>query len=197
MEINFVSRPFRATLKGESIPKKSTVVTAGLTTFAIVAYLDYVTPEYVNCPIFYLIPIGIYCWYFGWAAAAIISIASAATWPLFHWYSGAHPSFFEYWNGVVSLGFYAIFVATVSAIKNHIKHENKINAELSKALSEVKELKGLLPICSSCKKIRDEQGEWHVLEGYIQRRTDATFSHGVCPECLQRLYPELVQMGDT
>jgi hypothetical protein len=50
-------------------------------------------------------------------------------------------------------------------------------------------LRGFIPICASCKSIRDEEGVWHRLEDYVQKRTDATFSHGICPECLKRLYP--------
>jgi len=62
--------------------------------------------------------------------------------------------------------------------------------DLNEALGTLKMLGGLLPICASCKKIRDEQGRWHILEAYIQDHSDAQFSHGVCPECAQRLYPD-------
>ncbi len=53
---------------------------------------------------------------------------------------------------------------------------------------EVKLLRGLLPICSSCKKIRDDEGYWNMLESYIQMHAQVTFSHGICPECLKKLY---------
>lgn len=171
---------------------KPTVILTGLAAFAIVVYFDFITGENLNFSIFYLIPIGIYTWYLGSLAATFISIACGLTWPVLDMLAGAVPSFYVYWNGLVSLGFYIIFIAIVTAIKTHIAHEMSINTELSKALSEVKQLSGLLPICASCKKIRDEKGEWHVLEGYIQKRTDATFSHGICPDCARRLYPDFV-----
>ena len=57
-------------------------------------------------------------------------------------------------------------------------------AALQAALDRVRTLEGLLPICAHCKQIRDAQGNWHPLEAYIQERTDALFSHGVCPRCL-------------
>lgn len=63
-------------------------------------------------------------------------------------------------------------------------------AELRKAQSEVRSLEGLLPICASCKRIRDAQGRWHQVERYIARHADVTFSHGLCPDCLARLYPD-------
>lgn len=56
--------------------------------------------------------------------------------------------------------------------------------------SEIKRLRGMLPICSSCKKIKDDQGYWSQIEVYVREHSDAEFSHGLCPECLKRLYPE-------
>jgi hypothetical protein len=62
---------------------------------------------------------------------------------------------------------------------------------LQQALAEVKTLNGLLPICASCKKIRDDQGYWQEVEQYIGSRTDADFSHGLCPECFKKLFPDI------
>ncbi len=62
--------------------------------------------------------------------------------------------------------------------------------ELENALSEIKTLSGLLPICSSCKKIRDDKGSWNQIEVYIRDRSDVDFSHGICPNCAKELYPE-------
>lgn len=62
---------------------------------------------------------------------------------------------------------------------------------LAEALAEVKTVQGLLPICSSCKSIRAEEGYWTQVEEYFSTRTDALFSHGICPDCMQRLYPEI------
>ena len=62
--------------------------------------------------------------------------------------------------------------------------------ELTDALTQVKTLSGLLPICASCKKIRNDNGYWEAVETYISEHSDADFTHGICPECVQRLYPE-------
>lgn len=64
------------------------------------------------------------------------------------------------------------------------------NSELQKALKEVKTLEGILPICASCKRIRDGEGRWHQVEVYVRDHTDADFSHGLCPDCAQKLYPD-------
>ena len=60
--------------------------------------------------------------------------------------------------------------------------------ERRQAEEDVKMLSGLLPICSNCKKIRDDAGYWNILESYIQKHSDAKFSHGMCPECSDELY---------
>lgn len=63
-------------------------------------------------------------------------------------------------------------------------------AELEAALRDVRSLEGLLPVCSNCKKIRDEEGAWHALEAYVTKHTGADFSHGICPVCATALYPQ-------
>jgi PAS domain S-box-containing protein len=74
--------------------------------------------------------------------------------------------------------------------KVEIERERLI-LELQKALSEIKKLSGMLPICSSCKNIRNDKGYWEQIESYIHDRSEAEFSHGMCPDCAKRLYPEL------
>jgi hypothetical protein len=63
--------------------------------------------------------------------------------------------------------------------------------ELQTALGEVQTLSGLVPICSHCKKIRDDSGYWTQVELYIRKHSQAEFSHGICPDCLKELYPEI------
>jgi hypothetical protein len=66
----------------------------------------------------------------------------------------------------------------------------KLIDELRRALQEVETLRGLLPICASCKKIRDDKGYWNHIEVYISSHTNADFTHTLCPECIQHFYPE-------
>lgn len=65
----------------------------------------------------------------------------------------------------------------------------KLITELQDAVANVKTLKGLLPICSSCKKVRDDRGYWQQIEAYVSEHSGAEFSHGICPDCAQKLYP--------
>ena len=77
-------------------------------------------------------------------------------------------------------------------IRKQLEEEReKLIIDLQKALSEVKKLSGFLPICSSCKKIRDDKGYWSEVERYIGEHSEAQFSHGICPDCMRKLYPEI------
>ena len=67
----------------------------------------------------------------------------------------------------------------------------ELTESLQKALKEVRQLSGIIPICANCKKIRDDEGYWQRVESYIQEHSDAHFSHGICPECRKELYPGL------
>ena len=67
---------------------------------------------------------------------------------------------------------------------------HQAKAALQKALDDIRTLHGILPICANCKNIRDDQGYWSKVEVYISERTEAEFSHGLCPDCMKKLYPE-------
>ena len=73
------------------------------------------------------------------------------------------------------------------------EERNKLIIDLKQALAQIKTLSGLIPICASCKKIRDDKGYWNQLEEYIQSHSEAEFSHGICPACARKLYPELME----
>lgn len=81
----------------------------------------------------------------------------------------------------------------VKARTNELEAEKK---RLESALASIKTLKGLLPICSGCKKIKDDKGYWNQVETYIQKHTDTEFSHGLCPDCLAKFYPDMVDSNN-
>ena len=88
----------------------------------------------------------------------------------------------------------SLFVVVVRDITErfHIEQERvHLIGELKKALADVRTLGGLIPICASCKKIRDDKGYWEQIEVYIRDHSDAQFSHSLCPECVKVLYPDL------
>lgn len=81
------------------------------------------------------------------------------------------------------------------ALEKDIVERRKVEGELREALTQVKTLTGLLPICANCKKIRDDNGYWSSVEKYISTHSEAEFTHGICPECLEKLYPSYYGPG--
>jgi polar amino acid transport system substrate-binding protein len=105
------------------------------------------------------------------------------------------------------LGGFAFFIQYTMMLKAHekqLKHEVEMrtkelveqNKKLDIALKELKTIGGLLPICSSCKKIRDDYGYWNQIEEYIIEHSEAKFTHGICPDCADKLYPGLLNKDE-
>jgi PAS domain S-box-containing protein len=83
----------------------------------------------------------------------------------------------------------------ITARKQTEAERDKLIKDLQEALARVKSLSGLLPICASCKKIRDDKGYWDQVESYISKHSEATFTHGICPDCIKKWYPDLAEAG--
>jgi len=84
-------------------------------------------------------------------------------------------------------------ISDITERKGAEVEREKLIQELQEALASVKQLSGLLPICASCKKVRDDKGYWTQIEAYIRDRSEAEFSHGLCPECMKKLYPDYAE----
>jgi len=85
--------------------------------------------------------------------------------------------------GAVAFGVYQIRLMQL------LKRKKQLETRIQEAMANIKVLGGLIPICSNCKKIRNDKGYWDLLEGYIQQHSEAKFSHGICPDCAKLLYP--------
>lgn len=86
----------------------------------------------------------------------------------------------------------AVAFDNITEIRQNEEEREQLIRRLKKALNEIKTLRGILPICSSCKKIRDDEGYWNQIEYYISVHSNAEFSHGICPDCAEQLYPDSV-----
>lgn len=162
----------------------------------IIGLADYVTGYEVGLSVFYLGPIVLSVWFINRRAGIFMSVLSivtmAATMYLTGYVAGlAHRGYLtDSWTLFLRFCFYIIVVFLVSSLKESFDKQERLVVELKKALDEIKTLSGFLPICASCKKIRDDRGYWNELEKYISEHSEAQFSHGLCPECAERLYPE-------
>ena len=97
-------------------------------------------------------------------------------------------SYFTIWL----IGILSTWLCTLRMYKNYQERSNIIE-KLQRSLKEVKQLSGMLPICCSCKNIRDDKGYWKQVEQYIGEHADIEFTHGICPDCAKKLYPEFCE----
>jgi hypothetical protein len=108
------------------------------------------------------------------------------------------PHFYQTRSFVV-LGLSLVVLAAAVVHQGRVRYlkarEKVLSKRVEEGLSQIKVLRGMLPTCSSCKKIRDESGSWNPIELYIRDHSEANFSHGMCPECLTRLYPDYRPTG--
>jgi hypothetical protein len=149
----------------------------------LLVWLDYVTGPKTQFPVVYVIPVTLAAWYSGWWPALALAVAM----PLVHavllvalWkQSGSMATLVATMTirGAVVIAM-ALWFARLS------EHERELHRH-------VQTLEGLLPICSFCKKIRNESGEWERLERFIAERSEAQFSHAFCPSCWKTHYAEL------
>ena len=86
-------------------------------------------------------------------------------------------------------------VRTHAALRTALIEQRRLNAELKDALERIRTLEGIIPICSKCKKVRDDDGYWLQVERYVSNHTKAMFSHGLCPSCAKEYFPEDVLRG--
>jgi len=120
--------------------------------------------------------------------AIIMSVATGNKAGLFASYSGPEAFF-----GMVVFLLALVYVSYSSTLTHSelIDHQHKLRALVEQKTTEVKTLSGLLPICSHCKKIRDDRGYWNQIEEYLHEHSEAEFSHSICIECADRYYPDL------
>jgi hypothetical protein len=100
-------------------------------------------------------------------------------------------SVFLIYRAIVNTGLknpYNLLVRNLNQSRTDLEKERD---ELKHAMEQIKQLEGLLPICSSCKKIRDDKGYWNQIETYVMQHANVNFTHGICPDCSQKLYPDI------
>lgn len=102
------------------------------------------------------------------------------------------PFLFEYAFSALIVSMASIQIRDFLNMHDEIENMNlALEETVQKKTQDLKTLSGLLPICSSCKNIRDDRGYWDRIESYVSKHSDAEFSHGICPECAKKLYPDL------
>jgi len=155
-----------------------------ITTLVLVlGIIDYLKGYEMSFFVFYFIPIAIMTSNYGAKAGYVVCLVCTGTWFAADWFGGyLYPSkWMAYWNA-------GIRFAAFATVAYYIARTRTL---LSFAKNEVKTLRGFLPICAKCKKIRDDKGYWEQIESYISDHADVKFSHGYCDQCAAELSLEI------
>jgi K+-sensing histidine kinase KdpD len=176
-------------------PREQPRPTDGIAVLAILAavvVLDYVTGYELNFFVFYFLPVALAAWRAGLMPGLAAAVLCAVVWYEADFLAGHVQSSagVAVWNTIVRLTAFLVIGWATSRIRDLLLTEQKISEELSHTLAEVRVLEGMLPICASCKKIRDDHEQWQPLESYLSDHSRASFSHGLCPDCAQRARQE-------
>jgi hypothetical protein len=169
---------------------KALMLTIGFALVGLFGFLDYLTGIDLNFFVFYFIPVIMAAWKIDRSSAIALSILSAIVWGCVDFLSGHHYSstVYYFWNAGIRLISFIVPAIFVDMVRVLLRQQQKLNTDLNKSLTDIKQLKGFLPICASCKKIRNDKGYWEQIEKYISNHSEAEFTHGICPECAKRLY---------
>jgi len=157
-----------------------------------VALADALTPFELGFSAFYVLPVLIATWGLGLSRGLGFALLSACCWYSLDLTSG-HPvshEFFRAWDSFNHLLSYSLIAIVTGSLKTAFLREHVLREDRDRALQNVHELEGLLPVCAWCKKIRDEEGYWQELEAYLKPRISTSFSHGICPACAKNLHRE-------
>ena len=170
---------------------KATLIGLSAVLLGLITLADYKTGYDLGFFVFYYIPVGLAAWVLGLQVGLFFAAASALSWYCVDLVTAPPYSLhtFGYWNGGIRFVAFAIIVFTICKIHDLLARQRTLNDELSVALANVKELKGLIPVCSCCRRMRDDSGYWSELGEYLRRHTDAEVSFGFCPDCAAKVMP--------
>ncbi len=166
------------------------IVVASSVLLLALALLQYLTGVKTTVAPFYLIPISAVTLRGGRPTGLLFSIAAGAIFLLLELpYPLNRYIWLELWNDLLRIGLFVACALALARLKADILREMKLKAHLQEALAGVKQLSGLLPICAWCKRIRDKQGNWELIEEYVTVHSHADFTQDICPDCARR-HPE-------
>jgi hypothetical protein len=167
----------------------ATITGLGVLVFGLV---DWLTGYELNFYLFYFLPVSVGAWFLGLGASVSLAVFSALVWFGADVLSGHLHSSHAHavWNTTILLASFLAIGWAVSRMRQALDREHKNAEELRQALSEIKVLEAFLPICTQCKKIRNQEGVWQQLEVYIGQHLNTKFSHSYCPECAKKALEE-------
>lgn len=188
--MNVTSRPLRPSATRVILSLVVSVACVGAAIFLTLPLRSVATH---SLTLFFMAAVLVASWYGGtWPGLLSVILATVSFEYFFSTYAGhvgVHTA------DVVRLGVFTAVALGISSLTSSrraaLLKEQHVSAELQRALDEIRVLRGIIPICSYCKQIRNDAGSWERLEKYISEHSEAAFSHGVCPECYKKHHPEI------
>ena len=153
----------------------------------LVGLIEFLSGDEFELYIFYLIPIGAAAWLAGRRAAMVMAGLSIVVALMADVAAGFFHAnrFSEIWGFLLQAGVLWLVAWLATLDKEMLDRERHLNHELKQALAHVRQLSGLLPICVSCKKVRNDKGYWESVESYLETHSMAQVGQGLCPDCMQ------------
>jgi len=171
----------------------------GIPLTLIVALLDYFTRNELQVSVLYLVPIALASWKLGKGEAVFVASFSALI-----WFVAETPAlrqttsvWIPFLNMLALFGVFLTVALILTALREAFAEQKRLIGELEEVLGRVKTLTGLLPMCSWCKKVRDDHGYWQAVEAYIHEHSNAEVTHGICPECKTSFFPNGAGLRDV
>ncbi len=173
-----------------NLAQKIILALAGLLCILLIGWLDYLTGEEIEFFVFYFLPVAFLAWFGGLWLGILAALLSAGDWlfidlltdiPESSWFIGT-------WDTLIRALCFVGLAILMARIHAALFEQQQLNRKLTAAMEEIKQLRGILPMCSFCRKIRDEQQNWIHLEKYIADHSAAQVSHGICPDCYRKHY---------
>lgn len=176
--------------KPSILRERSLIVNATIPlALAAITFADYATGYEMGFFVFYFLPVAMAAWFRGRSAGLVTALAGAVCWCLSDILSG-HPYsrvWLVYWEASIHLASFVIVSLLVAGARARLEQERRLGERLRAALSEVRTLKGLIPVCSYCRRIRNDDACWDRFEAYLAAHTDVQFTHGICPDCYEKM----------
>lgn len=177
------------TIKNSDFFSPTVIFLATIVFTGMLGVVDWSSGYELQFFVFYFIPIAFAGWNCSLRQTAIVCIICSIVWFVSDYFAGHPYSNISYaiWNSVIRLVSFVAIGTSVVRIKMLLIQERNLSHELQNTLDDVKTLRGMLPICAGCKKIRNDKGYWQKIEDYIEKHSDAQFTHGYCDECAAEL----------
>lgn len=183
-------------MQSTTLEAKVAAALAALSIIVLLSLMDLWSGTSIRLGPLYALPVLLVAWYFGLRAGVGAALCVTALWNGVQAHVSRELAFslVRFWDICIGLVSFCTLAVVVARFKLLLLREAQMARQLQEALEHVRTLEGLLPICAWCKRVRAEEGNWQHIETYVATHSNATWTHGICPECQMRMKTEVGQL---